>query len=155
MRQVLRFLSAMLQYCAAVGGATIAALLLLPLVGYSPYGDRPPAGWYPLGAISPSEYLEHAEFVGEFALVLLLPSLAFYFLPAAGLVALVDRSAASRSGRVAARIGIVGAASFVSIAAAAWYISMGWIPLAAGMLGSVTYSICCMRVPARPRSPAI
>ena len=52
-------------------------MLLLPLVGYATYGDRPPAGWPAIDAISLSSSLSYASFVGEF-LLLFLPGLVSY-----------------------------------------------------------------------------
>ena len=85
------------RYLAIFGGGLAVFMVLAPIVGYSTYGDRPPAGWhgwFPL--LEWSEYPGYLLFVTEFVGILLLPWAALLFLVPLATVRYLERRAASR-----------------------------------------------------------
>ncbi|HTC79003.1 MAG TPA: hypothetical protein VK657_10330 [Terriglobales bacterium] len=140
------------RYLAIFGGGLAVFMVIAPIVGYSTYGDRAPAGWH--GWFPPLEWSEfpgYLLFVTEFLGVLLLPWAAVLFLVPLATVRYLERRAASR--RLTATVGgvLTGALSGYALLGAAWYVSLGLSPLIAGVV-LATYVGAC-QLPHSQRTP--
>jgi hypothetical protein len=140
-------------WLAAIGIPTLA-VLVLPFVGYAPYGDRPGPGWYGLpSGITWVQMLNHLKFVGGFLLlgVRSLPAIALLFILPFAVVRIVEGRiplVATRS--VGALLG-AGIAWF-TIANVGWYISIGWLAGGSGIAAGAFVGARCL--PAAPSQPS-
>jgi hypothetical protein len=115
-------------WLAAVGLPTLA-VLILPFVGYSPYGDRPEPGWYGLpSGLTWAQVLDHVKFVGGFLElgVLSIPIIALFFVLPFAVVRAAERRIPPGVVRLLGGI-LTGCVAWFTIANIGWYISIGWL----------------------------
>jgi hypothetical protein len=141
-------LKAVALYLVLVDGGTVVFTLLTPLVGYAPFGDRPPAGWS--GGVS---FLKPwgIKLVLSWGL-LLTPYAAVVGVVLYGLARAFDRLGFPRL--VIAISGALTAAvlSGLIVSAMGWYIALGSLPASASVvLGALYGAVVLPRWRREPR----
>jgi hypothetical protein len=136
---VLDYLRQLVWFLLASTGVSALFTFVLPLVGYDTFGDRPGPGWH--GLPSKITWAGVSE-LGEYALALPLfgaMAAVFYFAVPFVAVRLLERTRLPRYAiRVVGAL-LCAAAAFVVLAAAGWYISLGIVAGATGIVGGAIY----------------
>jgi hypothetical protein len=148
---VLDYLRNAVLFLLASSGVAALAVIILPLIGYMSFGDRPGPGWYGLpkqitwdGILSLVEYAVALPVFGA------IPALIYFVVPYAA-VRLLQLTRLPRW--VSQVIGglFCGIVALLVIEMAGWYIALGALAAYAGILGGALYGAFVMacRRPAR------
>jgi len=136
---VLDYLRQLAWFLAASTGVGALVTFVLPLLGYATFGDRPGPGWYgPPSSMSWAGIRRSAEYALALPVFGAMPAV-FYFAVPYVVVRLLERT---RVPRYAVRLVgalLCAAAAFVVLAGAGWYISLGAVAGAAGIIGGAIY----------------
>ena len=136
---ILDYLRNAVLFLLASTGIAALAVVLLPLIGYSSFGDRPGTGWY---GIPQHITWEAIVGTGEYALALpvfgAIPVLIYFVIPY-GAVRLLQITRLHRW--ISQIVGglLCGALALMVISMAGWYIALGALPTYTGVLGGLLY----------------
>ncbi len=126
-------------FLLASSGVAALAVVLLPLIGYNSFGDRPAPGWY---GIPDHITWEAILSTGEYAIALpvfgAIPVLIYFVVPFAAVRLLQLTRLRPWISQVVGGL-LCGALGVLIISMAGWYIALGALPAYAGVLGGMPY----------------
>ena len=144
-------------FLLASTGVAALATVILPLIGYATFGDRPGPGWYgPPSALTWSGVVELAGYAVALPVFGALGVL-FYFVVPFVAVRLLERTLAPQW--LTRGVGglLCAVLAWVVIAGAGWYIALGTVAGGAGVVGGLLYGLVKLPRPglrSRSGSPA-
>jgi hypothetical protein len=141
-------------FLLASSGIAALAVILLPLIGYISFGDRPATGWYGIpNHITWDAIFSVAGYATALPVLSAIPVLIYFVVPYAAVRLLQLTRLYRWISQVVGGL-LCGALALFVISMAGWYIALGALPTYAGVLGGVLYGgfILARRV---PRSVAV
>jgi hypothetical protein len=136
---VLDYLRNAVLFLLASTGIAALAVVLLPLIGYMSFGDRPGTGWFGVPKnISWDAILNFGAYALALPVFGAVPILIFFILPYAA-VRMLQLTRLHRSpSRIVGGL-LCAALAFFAISMAGWYIALGALPVYLGVLGGLLY----------------
>jgi hypothetical protein len=119
-------------------GACAVIMLVLPRFGYLTYSDRPGPGWYG-GLDFRWDSVRHDAGMALGLAVFALPAAVILFPLSFAGVRLSEVHGLARTPRAIMGAALCAGLAFITLAGAGWIVSLGWVPLLAGLAGAATY----------------
>ena len=141
---ILDYLRNAVLFLLASSGVAALAVIILPLIGYMSFGDRPGPGWY---GLPKNITWDGIRSLVEYALALpvfgAVPALIYFLVPYA-CVRLLQLTRLPRwVGQLVGGL-LCGAVALLIIEMAGWYIALGALAAYTGVLGGTLYGALVM-----------